>query len=150
MKRAIKYAGNEWLGCVGANASALDRLAGTTRRTLTAPVRELLATCAGGRPRRSFYCHPDHDVKVGVGYVLLVDPGSSKMTDVAHAVGVIEKDSARKGTRADDLVPFAVHNGNAHHLCVDREGRVVYRILHEPPESERRVVADSLADFPPS
>lgn len=101
----------------------------------------------GGRPRRSFYCHPDHDVEVGVGHVLLVDRGTSKMTDVAHAVDVIEKDSARKGTRADDLVPFAADNGNAHYLCVDREDRVVYRILHEPPNTERRVVADSLPDF---
>ncbi|MCZ7682461.1 MAG: SMI1/KNR4 family protein [Sandaracinaceae bacterium] len=101
----------------------------------------------GGRPRRSFYFSREHNIEVGVGYVLLVDRGASKMTDVAYAVAVIEKDSARKGTVADDLVPFAVDNGNAHYLCVDREGRVVYRILHDPPETERRVVADSLADF---
>lgn len=144
---AIEYAGNEWLGCVGANAAALDKLARTTGRPLSAHVRELLATCAGGRPRRSFYFSRNHDVEVGVGYVLLVDRGSSKMTDVACAVQVIARDSARKETAANDLVPFAVDNGNAHYLCVDREGRVVYRILHEPPETERRVVADSLPDF---
>lgn len=45
---AIEYAGNEWMGYVGANAAALDQLARTTGRSLSAPVRELLATCAGG------------------------------------------------------------------------------------------------------
>jgi hypothetical protein len=145
--RPLEYAGNLWHGCVGANEGRIDRLESEIDREIPSDVRELLRTCAGGAPELSFFESRKHDIEVGIGHVLMLDPGKTKKQSVADAMKWISKDSARKNTSADDIVPFAVDNGNANFLCTDEDGRVVYRILHEPAENERRVVADSLKEF---
>ena len=143
----LEYAGNRWHGCVGASDGLLDLVESEISRKIPSDVRELLRACAGGAPELSFFESAKHDIEVGIGHILVADPGKTKKQSVAGAMKWISEDSARKGTSADDLVPFAVDNGNAHFLCVDGDRQVVYRILHEPAEDERRLVADTLREF---
>ena len=143
----IEHAGNRWSGCLAPDPEALDRFEAELGRRLPERLRELLLACGGGAPETPFFSSMAHETEAHIGYVLPVDPGRSKRTGVLDALGWIRADSARTGSSAADLIPFAVDNGNAHFYCIDGEGRVVYRILHEPAGQERRVVADSLEEL---
>ncbi len=143
----VEYAQNRWRGCVAPGDAALDRLDAALGRPLPPDVRDLLATCAGGAPERSFFMSPEHGIEVAIGHVLHVAPPRNEARTVESVLSAIAADGKRSGASDEDLVPFAVDNGNAHFLCVDRSGRVVYRVLHEPEGTERRVVADSLGEL---
>lgn len=144
----LEYAGNRWYGCAAVTDDSLDRLEREIERKLPHGVRDLLRVCSGGRPESPFFESAKHRHEAVIGHVLLVvDEGPMEPQSVPEAATAIAEDSKRMGTSAGDLVPFAVDNGNAHYYCLDGEGRVVYRILHEPPGEERRLVADSLDQF---
>jgi hypothetical protein len=143
----VEHRGNRWLDCAGATDEAISGLEPALGRKVPKPLCELLRACAGGRPERPFYCSAKHDIEVAIGRVLLVGPTRSRQQTVLGAFETLVRDSEQKGTSAADLLPFAVDNGNAHYLCLDGRGRVVYRILHEPAPDERRIVADSLDAF---
>jgi hypothetical protein len=133
----VEFAGNQWFECLGATEPALAQLEREIEKPLPRLVRELLAKCAGGCPVRPYFFSEKHDIEVGVGYVLPVDPGNTKRTSVT---------TAREYISADDLIPFGVDNGNANFFCLTNEGKVMYRPLDEIPRASR-MVADSLSEF---
>lgn len=133
-KRDVKRYGQIWADCIGANEAELDALEAQIGAGLPSEVRDLLLACAGGMPAEDSYYDRKHDTEVGVGHVLCVDAGGSKLETVSEALQRSPK----------PLIPFATDTGHDGTLCVDASGQVVY---YTTDPLRARSVADSLDVF---